>query len=106
VLVLMSAGAGATSEPAATIAVLPKDPHREKWDGKRVGAAAAAELLGVDAAVELAELRELVAAAAAASERVYGVRFSDKGFHSLSGAVHLHLYCCNPITTMNPVTNY
>lgn len=69
VLVLMSARTGC--EPSTTIAVLPKDPHREKWDGQRVGAAAAAEFLGLDAAVELTELTELVSAAAAAADRVF-----------------------------------
>lgn len=60
-LVLLSAAAG--TDPVASIAVLPRDPAREKWDGPRTGVDAAIKLLGVDAAVELRELSELVSAA-------------------------------------------
>jgi len=69
VLVLLSAAAG--TDPVASIAVLPRDPAREKWDGPRTGVDAAIKLLGVDAAVELRELSELVSAAAAVADRAY-----------------------------------
>lgn len=68
-LVILSSASG--MDPVASIAVLPRDPAREKWDGPRTGAAAAPTLLGVDAAVELKELSELVAAAAHVADRAY-----------------------------------